>query len=49
MITSLVNASSLQLECGKVLYEGLLVPVLMYGDGTVVRRGKTRSRLGLYR
>ena len=35
-ITSLVNASGLQLECARVLHESLLVPVLMYGSETMI-------------
>ena len=31
-IRSLVNATDLQFECCRVLYETLLVPVLMYGS-----------------
>ena len=34
-IKSLVNARGLQLESGRVLYESLLVPVLMYGSNTM--------------
>ena len=30
VIISLVNARGLQLECARVLYEGLFVPVLLY-------------------
>ena len=43
-IRSLVNAS-LQLECAKVLYESLLVPVLTYSSKTMIRREKERSRI----
>ena len=32
---SLVNARGLQLECVRVLHEGLLVPVLLYGSETM--------------
>ena len=35
-IRSLVNARDLQLECGRVLHETLLVPVLMYGSETML-------------
>ena len=33
---SLVNARSLQLECTRVLHESLLVPVLTYGNETMI-------------
>ena len=33
-LTPLVNATSLQLECGKVLHEALLRAVLLYGSET---------------
>ena len=42
-IRSLVNARELQLECGRVLHETLLAPVLMYGSETVLWREKERS------
>ena len=42
---SLVNAKSLQLECARVFYESLLVPVLMYGCETMIWKGKERSRI----
>ena len=35
-IRSLVNARSLQLECARVLYESLLVPVRTNGSETVI-------------
>ena len=41
VIRSLVNVSDLQLECTKVLYERLLVPVLMYAS----EKEKERSRM----
>ena len=34
----LVNARSLQLECAKVLYEVLLMPVLLYSSETMVKK-----------
>ena len=34
---SLVNARNLQLECARVLHETLLVPVLIYGNETVMK------------
>ena len=37
-IRSLVNGKSLQVECAKVLYESLLVPVLTYGRDTMIWR-----------
>ena len=36
VIRSLVNGSSLQLECARVLHESLLVPVLTYGSETTI-------------
>ena len=44
-IRSLVNAMSLQLECGRVLHESLLVPILTYGSETMIWREKERSRI----
>ena len=44
-IRSLVNARSLQLECGKVLHESLLVSVLMYGSDTIIWREKEASMI----
>ena len=41
-IRSLVNARNLQLECARILHEILLVPVLMYGVETVLRKEKER-------
>ena len=35
-IRSLVNARSLQLECDRVLHDSLLVPVLTYGNETMI-------------
>ena len=40
-----VNARSLQLECARVLHKPLLVPVLMYGNETMIWREKERSRI----
>ena len=34
----------MQLECARVLHESLLVPVLMYGSETMIRK-KERSRI----
>ena len=44
VITSLVNAMGLQLECAIFLHESLLVPVFMYGSETLICLG-----LGLYK
>ena len=41
---SVVNVRSLQLECARVLHESLLVPVLTYGNVTMMWR-KERSRI----
>ena len=41
----LVNARSLQLECARVLYESLLVPVLTYGSETMIWREKERFKI----
>ena len=35
-IRSVVNARSLQLQCVRVLYESLLVPVFKYGIETLI-------------
>ena len=37
-IKSLVNAIDLQFECARFLHETLLVPVLMYGSKTMLRK-----------
>ena len=42
-IKYLGNARSLQLECARVLYESLLVPVLTYGSETMIWRDKERA------
>ena len=39
-IRSLVNDRGLQLEYEKVLHEGLLMPVLMYGSETIIWKEK---------
>ena len=44
-IRSLVNGRSLQVECARVLYESLLVPVLTYGRETMIWREKERYRI----
>ena len=45
-IRSLVNARDLQFECAGVLHETLLVPVLMYGSGTMLWKVNERSKVG---
>ena len=44
-IKSLANARGLQLECARVLPEGLLVPVLLYGSETMIWIENERSRI----
>ena len=44
-IISLVIARGLQLVCARVLHEGLLGPVLLYGSYTLIYREKERSRI----
>ena len=44
-IRSLVNAKGLQPECERLLHEGLLVPVLLYGSETIIWRENDRSRI----
>ena len=39
-IRSVVNARGLQHECARVLHEGLVVPILLYGSETMIWRGK---------
>ena len=41
----MVNARGLQLECVRVLHEGLLMSVLLYGSETILLRKKERSRI----
>ena len=48
-IRSLVNPRDLQLECAIVLHETLLVPVLMYGNETMLWKRRRDLELGLYR
>ena len=43
-IRSLANARDLQVECDRVLHEQLLVPVLMYGNETMLWK-EERSRV----
>ena len=43
-IRSMINAMGVHLQCARVLYEGLLRPVLLYGSGTMIWREKERSR-----
>ena len=42
---SLVNTRGLQLECARVLYETLVVPVLMYGSETMTGKEEERSSI----
>ena len=42
---SLVKARDLQLDCVTVLHETLLVPVLIYGNETMLGKEKERSRI----
>ena len=44
-IRSLVNARDLQLKRARVLHETLLVPVLIYGSGTMLCKEKEISRV----
>ena len=44
-ISSLVNASGVQLACAMVLLETLLVSVLMYGSETMIWKEEERSRI----
>ena len=44
-ISSLVNARDLLFECGRVLHETLLLPVLMYGSETMILKEKERSMI----
>ena len=41
----MANVRSLQLECSGVLQESLLVPVLTYGNETIIWRKKERSSI----
>ena len=41
----LVNARGLQFECARLVHEALLVPVLMYGNETLIFKEKERSRI----
>ena len=41
-IMSLVNTKTWQLECAGVLHESLLVPALIYGSETMIRREEER-------
>ena len=43
-IRSLVNARDLQLEFARVLHETFLVPVLMYGNDTMIWKERSRIR-----
>ena len=41
----MVNAWDFQFECGRFFHEILLVPVLMNGSETLLRKEKERSRI----
>ena len=45
VIRSLVIARDLQIDCGRVLHETLLVPVLTYDSETMMRKEKERSMI----
>ena len=45
VIRSLINGKVLQFECGNMLHEALLMPVLLYGSETVIWRERERSRI----
>ena len=44
-VKSLVNATSLKLQCARVLNQSLLVPVLTYSRETMIWREKERSKI----
>ena len=44
-IRSLVYSKGPQLECARVLHEGLLVPALLYGSETMIWRENERSSI----
>ena len=44
-IRSLVNVRDFQLQCARVLHKSLLIPVLMYGSETMLRKKKERARI----
>ena len=44
-IRSLVKAGDSQLKCARLLYEILLVPVLIYGNGTILWKEKEVFRI----
>ena len=48
-IRSLVNARDLQLEYSRILHKTLFVPVLMYGNKTMLWKEKQDLVLRLYR
>ena len=45
VVKFLVNARDLKNECARVLHETLLVPVLIYGNVTMLWKEKERSRI----
>ena len=44
-IRSLVKSRGLQIECARVLYEILILPVLMYGSEPMKWKDKERSKI----
>ena len=44
-IKSLVDVKGLNLECARVLHEGMLLPVLMYSSETMVWNKRYRSKV----
>ena len=44
-IRSLVNIRDLQLEYARVLHETLLVPILIYGNETMLKKEEEKSRI----
>ena len=44
-IRSLINARDLQIKCARVFHETMLVPVLTYGDETMLWKEQERSRI----
>ena len=45
VIKSLVNCRDLQLDCDRVFYETLVVPVFVYGSVIMLSKEKERSRI----
>ena len=44
-IRSLVNARCLQIECARMIHEGLPLPLLLYASETMIRREEERFRI----